>query len=61
MYWNSRVEITDLRNISDNFGGINNVLLTYFFVFDRSKTSTNLFVYSCTLCFKPVRRLREYI
>jgi len=59
MYLNSRVEITDLRNINDNFSGKSNVLLMYFVVFGRSRTSTDLFVYSCSLCFKPVHRLRE--
>jgi len=33
MYWNSQVEITDMRNISDTFGGTNNVLRKYFFRF----------------------------
>jgi hypothetical protein len=61
MYLNSRVDRTVLRNISDTFGGLNSVLLKYFFVLVRSRMSTNLSVYSCTLGFKPVYRLIESI
>ena len=37
MYLNSRVERRDMRNISDTFGGTNNVLIKYFFVLVLSR------------------------